>query len=261
VPEPIQDGVHNALNNLSEPVNFINFMLQLKPGKALQALARFAINSTIGVAGLFDVAKNKPFHIEYRRNGFANTFGYYGIKQGPFLYLPLIGPTTARDLVGRLLDLSVLPLAGKPFNSPQYSLVTGTLRSIDDRVIFDALFKQMRNDCPDYYAAEREWYLQTRKAEIEKLHGHKYDIDAHLPDCLVPSPPPPLVPYTPSVAPQPAPTGTSPVEPAAQPSVTPVKPTAAPGSQSAPTTVPASEPAPAPSALPAPAPQPDAATM
>lgn len=247
VPEPIRDGVHNALNNLSEPVNFINFMLQLKPGKALQALARFAINSTVGVAGVFDIAKRKPFRIKYRRNGFANTFGYYGIKPGPFLFLPLIGPTTPRDLIGRILDLSVLPLAGKPFNDPTFTLVTGTLRSIDDRVEFDALFSRMRNDCPNYYAAEREWYLQTRKAEIEQLHGRTYDVDQHLPDCLVQSP-----------AAAPTPVGPVPVQPPA--AATPAAPAAAsPAPAAAPDPAPV-PPAPQPAASPAPVSQVQPAT-
>src|SRR3546814_5295121 len=66
-------GLGNALRNLSEPVNFLNFLLQFKIGKAAETLGRFAVNTTFGVGGLFDVAKTMPFNLPYRRNGFANT--------------------------------------------------------------------------------------------------------------------------------------------------------------------------------------------
>lgn len=208
VPKPLRQGLRNALNNLSEPVNFVNYVLQLKPGKALKTLGRFTINSTVGVGGLVDVAKRKPFNMAYRRNGFANTFGYYGIGNGPYLFLPLIGPTTVRDLTGRLLDLSLLPtLGGAPFNTPYYSLGTGTVRSLEDRVEFDDTLRKLRNDCPDFYASERQWYLATRKADIEDLHGRHIDVVALLPECLQPEQPvPPPVPYVapPAAEPQPA---------------------------------------------------------
>lgn len=208
IPKPVRQGLRNVLNNLSEPVNFVNYMLQLKPGRALKAAGRFAINSTVGVGGLVDVAKRKPFKMAYRRNGFGNTFGYWGIGNGPYLYLPLIGPTTLRDLTGRLLDLSLVPTVVKgPFKSPYYSLGTGVVRSLDDRVEFDDTLRKLREECPDFYASERQWYLATRKADIEDLHGRHIDVVALLPECLQPEvPAPPPVPYVapPAAEPQPA---------------------------------------------------------
>ncbi|MDI1295677.1 MAG: VacJ family lipoprotein, partial [bacterium] len=100
VPEPVRNGLRNFLYNLREPSIFVNYLLQLKPGKAAETVGRFAVNSTIGVAGLFDFAKRRPFHLPRRPNGFADTFGYYGIRTGPYLFLPLFGPTTVRDLIG-----------------------------------------------------------------------------------------------------------------------------------------------------------------
>src|SRR3954452_443340 len=79
MPRPIRDGLRNFLHNLGEPIVFVNFMLQLKPGKAAETLGRFVINTTVGVAGLVDVAKRKPFKLPHRSNGFANTLGYYGV--------------------------------------------------------------------------------------------------------------------------------------------------------------------------------------
>lgn len=172
LPKPLRDGVGNFLSNLGEPVNFINSLLQLKPGKALKSLGRFAINTTLGIGGLFDHASKQPFSIERERNGFANTLGYYGVGPGPYLYLPLIGPTTLRDLTGRFVDLSVVPaVAGPPFNDPYYAIPLGALHSLEDRVQMDAQIDAIREQCGDPYAATRDIYLLQRQARINQLRG------------------------------------------------------------------------------------------
>jgi phospholipid-binding lipoprotein MlaA len=171
LPSPARSGLRNVLRNLTEPVNFINFVLQLKPGKAAETVGRFAVNSTVGVAGLIDVAKSKSIKLPYRANGFGNTFGYYGVGAGPYMFLPVIGPTSARDLVGWVLDKSFLPsLAGAPFNTSPYALSTGVVKSLDDRIELDDKFKQF-HATGDPYVAEREWYLAKRRDEIEALYG------------------------------------------------------------------------------------------
>lgn len=188
-PKPLRQGVHNVLNNLNEPINFANSLLQFKVGRAFRAVGRFGINSTLGVAGLFNFAAKKPFNLPQERNGFANTLGYYGIGAGPYMYLPLIGATSTRDLVGRLLDLSLVPgVAGKPFSSPLYATGTGIARSLDDRVEIDGFLRRLRNDCSNPYAAEREYYLAIRAAEIAALRGREFDLAARLPACLAEGP-------------------------------------------------------------------------
>jgi phospholipid-binding lipoprotein MlaA len=171
LPGPLRKGLHNFFYNLNEPVNALNYVLQLHPGKALQTVARFGINSTIGVAGLFDLAKKKPFNIHYRPNGFENTMGYWGIGNGPYFFLPLIGATTLRDLVGTLLDQAVLPtVVGKPFNNRYFVGASGLIIGLDYRVIIDADLNKVRNtDSP--YSNYRQAYLRTRYWEIEALHG------------------------------------------------------------------------------------------
>jgi phospholipid-binding lipoprotein MlaA len=172
IPEPLRDGARNLLNNLQEPVVFINFLLQLKPGRAFETLGRFAINSTIGVGGLVDVAKRRPFNMPRRPNGFAFTMGYYGIKPGAFLFLPLIGPTTVRDVIGRVLDLLVLPtVIGAPFTNPAVSTTITVVRGLDERVENDDQLKKFRTQTSDPYAAQRAFYLQNRQAEIDELRG------------------------------------------------------------------------------------------
>lgn len=172
VPGPVRSGLRNFFNNLQEPVVFLNYLLQIKPGKAVETLGRFTINTTIGVAGLVDVAKKRPFKLPRRPNGFGHTLGYYGVKPGPYMYLPLIGPTTTRDLFGRWVDLLVLPAAvGQPFNDPLYSITTVVIRSLDERAEADEALRKLREESADPYVDIRRAYLQTRQAEIDALRG------------------------------------------------------------------------------------------
>lgn len=207
VPKPARDGVHNALSNLTEPVVFVNDLLQLKPGRAAKTMLRFVINSTLGLGGLFDVAKKRPFKLLHHNNGFGDTLGYYGVGPGPYLYLPLIGPTTVRDLVGRTLDLSLLPAAiGAPFNNPRYSLPNSAAKSLDDRVMFDRRQRSFQ-ETADPYAAERSYYLQVRANEIAGLHGRHPELVMPLPGDEDSAPPPPVCA---SPAPPPAPAAAAP---------------------------------------------------
>ena len=170
-PRAIRKGLRNFLGNLREPVVFVNYLLQLKPGKAGETAGRFAINSTIGVAGLIDVAKRRPFRLPRRRNSFANTLGYYGVKPGPFFFVPLIGPTTLRDLIGNGIDQVLVPLGPiRPFSGGEYTIPIGVLSALDYRFEMDEEFKKQRAST-DPYAAARRFYLERRQAEIDALRG------------------------------------------------------------------------------------------
>jgi phospholipid-binding lipoprotein MlaA len=171
VPEPARMGIRNFFRNLHEPVVALNFLLQLKPGKALKTLGRFAVNSTIGGAGLFDMAKKKPFNLPYRSNGFANTLAYYGVKPGPFLYLPLIGPTTARDLFGLALDTTAMPTSGlAPITGRVYAASSMAAKTVDARSENDDGLNAVIDSNPHGYSTIREAYLAKREAEIAELH-------------------------------------------------------------------------------------------
>ena len=179
VPEPVRDGLGNALRNLSEPVNFLNFLLQFKIGKAAETLGRFVVNTTFGVGGLFDVAKTKPFSLPYRRNGFANTLGFYGVEPGPYFYLPLLGPTTLRDLAGNSIDLLVVPTAvGAPFNRAAYSIPTNVIQQLNDRIERDAEIEHLQEVSTDPYVETRTLYLEMRQREIDALKGKSSDVAA-----------------------------------------------------------------------------------
>lgn len=171
VPKPVRKGFRNFFANLQQPVVFAAYMLQLKPGKAMETVGRFTINTTLGVAGLFDVAKRKPFFLPHRPNGLANVLGYYGVGPGPYMYLPIVGPTTLRDIIGDTVDKMAVPfLMGKPFTEPAYVIPTTILNQLGERAAFDDTVQQIRKE-EDPYAAYRELYLKQRKAEIEALHG------------------------------------------------------------------------------------------
>ena len=170
LPEPVRDGFNNFLTNLREPVVFVNYLLQLKPGKAIRTVGRFAVNSTLGVAGVLDMAKRKPFNLPHKVNGFEDTFACYGIGPGPYLFLPLIGPTTLRDVIGVTMDRAFVPfLAGKPFNKPYYALPASVIDTLNVRVAMDADLQRIREETNDPYAASRDLYLKQRYYHLMEL--------------------------------------------------------------------------------------------
>lgn len=171
VPAPAREGLGNFLYNLQEIDVCLNFLLQHKFGKAVETAGRFLINSTLGVFGLFDIAKRRPFRLPRRSNGFADTFGFYGVKPGPYLFLPVVGPTTPRDLIGRILDKLVVPTSlGTPFNTSRYTIPTTVGSVLDTRADFDDQLQKFRAS-GNPYAARRDYYLGRRQAEIDHLRG------------------------------------------------------------------------------------------
>ena len=171
VPRPLRMAMRNFIRNVREPVVAIAYVLEIKPGKAVETVGRFGINTTIGLGGTIDVARSKPFNLPYRQNGLANVLGYYGVGPGPYLFLPLVGPTTVRDLFGLIADRLVLPIGvGTPFNKSYYALPINTLDALDYRNEADEDFKRLR-DAADPYSTYRRVYLQSRIDQIEALHG------------------------------------------------------------------------------------------
>jgi phospholipid-binding lipoprotein MlaA len=174
VPKPARDGIHNVLENFQEPMFALNDLLQLRPGRALRTLARFVINSTIGLGGIFDIAKREPFHIAYHRNSFGDTLGYYGVKPGPYIYIPILGPTTLRDMADNAQGFLWPGLAGDPLTRSNVSNATMIADGLDQRERNDDELKAMFHDAIDRYASFRENYLQDRAGEIARLkarHG------------------------------------------------------------------------------------------
>lgn len=171
LPGPLRDGLGNVVRNLGEPSNALNFLLQGKVGKALETVGRLAINSTLGLGGLIDIAGKPGIGLPYRRNGFANTAGFYGVGPGPYLYLPVTGATSVRDVIGSTLDQLLLPVAvGKPFNSYEFAGTYFVVNGLDQRLEFDEEIATIR-ESDDPYGLRRETYLAQRRRDIAALKG------------------------------------------------------------------------------------------
>ena len=107
MPQPVRTGLVNASNNIEEPVNVINNLLQGKVEGSLSSLARFAVNSTVGILGVFDVATSMG--IERKSEDFGEVLGVWGVGTGPYLMLPALGPNDIRSFTGRIVDGYVWP--------------------------------------------------------------------------------------------------------------------------------------------------------
>jgi phospholipid-binding lipoprotein MlaA len=199
VPRFLRSAIRNLLHEFRLPIVFLNDVLQLKPRAAVKTLERFVINTTVGIGGIVDVAKKA--HLPYRRNGFGNTLGRYGVKPGPYLYLPLIGPTTVRDLFGGGVDGVIPPTTiGFPYARLDYRLSTAVTATLDVRAESDDNMHALLDSAADPYATLRSVYLQDRAAEIDLISGKKATSDTFVDPLADPAAPavPPVAPAPPT---------------------------------------------------------------
>jgi phospholipid-binding lipoprotein MlaA len=199
IPRPIRQGLANVVSNLGEPAVMANDVLQGHGKKASHTFVRFAGNTTFGLFGLIDVAT--PSGLPHHNNDLGLTLARYGVKSGPYLFLPLIGPTTARDLTGSLGSLAFNPLIYTRYpGDAEVGVITGLTAGLNARANADGQLKALNATATDPYASLRSFYLQSRQSEVM---GGVLDIKA-LPDfddsAATPSPPPPA---TPSASPAP----------------------------------------------------------
>lgn len=169
IPQPLRTGVANVLGNLRAPVVFLNDALQGRPDRAEITFSRFLINSTVGVLGVFDVASEwgLPPHTE----DFGQTLAIWNGNNngGPFLMLPLLGPSNLRDTVGFGIDLLVDPfgfLGGGEIISTELQYLRTGLSVLDTREQLIEPLDALRRESLDPYAALRSLYRQRRDAEI-----------------------------------------------------------------------------------------------
>lgn len=165
LPDPVQRGVHNFFDNLAVVRRVVNNTLQLKLTGAATELARFTINSTLGLVGFFDVAKD-AFGIEQRDEDTGQTFGVWGMGPGPYLVLPLLPPLTVRDGVGYALDVAMTPYT---YFIPWWGSIAGTATSaVNERSLNLDRFERVAESTVDLYGAVRNGYLQRRAAAIKQ---------------------------------------------------------------------------------------------
>ena len=168
VPERARRGLHNVLVNLSTPAQFANDVLQAKPRKAGDSMMRFVLNSTAGVGGIFDVAADLgyPDH----ENDFGKTLALWGVGDGgPYLFLPVIGPSNFRDATGYGAQTALDPLTWATFGGQKTlgvaRLVTGT---VDTRTRLIDQIDSIKRGALDPYATFRSLYRQNRADEVAK---------------------------------------------------------------------------------------------
>jgi phospholipid-binding lipoprotein MlaA len=162
VPDPIETAIGNVFSNLNDiPVTFNN-ILQLKFKNALRSSGRLLVNSTMGVGGMLDVASGMG--LEKQNEDFGQTLGYYGVSSGPYLVLPVLGPSSTRDAGGLMLDLASDPVAvGSFFVAPFVGPAVGATRFADTRARWLENDKTLDEASLDKYEFTREAYLQRRR--------------------------------------------------------------------------------------------------
>jgi phospholipid-binding lipoprotein MlaA len=165
LPDPVQRGIHNAFDNLAVVRRVVNNALQAKFLGSAKELARFTINSTVGLAGFFDVAKD-GFGIEQSDEDTGQTFGVWGMGPGPYLVLPFLPPLTVRDAVGYALDVAMTPYT---YFIPWYASFGGTATDlVNERSLNLDRFERVAETTIDLYSAVRNAYLQRRAAAIRQ---------------------------------------------------------------------------------------------
>jgi len=167
LPRVVRKRVSNVPSNLSEPINFVNELLQFDLDDAGIAFSRFFINSTIGLGGLFDVASKDP-ELQYQKEDFGQTLGTYNVPAGPYLVLPLLGPSNLRDVVGRAGDIVANPVRRVNFDGETEAILgVNTASVLDVRAKQDGRLKTIRESA-DPYVNLRELYNQNRASNIHE---------------------------------------------------------------------------------------------
>jgi phospholipid-binding lipoprotein MlaA len=159
LPEPVRDGLHNAFDNLGYLNVIVNGFLQGKVDQGFQDCGRMLVNSTLGLAGVFDVATEMG--MKRHDEDFGQTLAAWGMEQQPYLVLPLLGPTSGRDVWSVPVEIGTNPLFY--FNFGAAVLVVGGFKAIDGRARVDEQLKQLEEAALDPYIFTREAFLAHRE--------------------------------------------------------------------------------------------------
>ena len=172
LPTPVRNGTSNALINLSSLITIPNNILQGEFKTAGVNTGRFAINTTVGILGIFDVAKKMGFS-EYEKEDYGQTFGKWGVGAGCYLVLPVLGPSTIRDTAGSFANI----LGGDPYYNASTKgnneylddslyVKTKILSGVDFRAKNLETIDNLEKNSMDFYASVRSLYLQDRQQKI-----------------------------------------------------------------------------------------------
>jgi len=162
VPTLIQTGVRNVFNNLADMWSTVNNLLQLKPLNTAESLGRVVVNTVFGIYGIFDVATY--IKLERHPEDFGQTLGYWGVPNGPYLVLPLFGPSTLRDGASLPVDFAVSPsqyISDIPTRNQVFFL-----RLVSKRAELLKSGNMLEEASIDKYSFTRDAYLQYRRSQI-----------------------------------------------------------------------------------------------
>ncbi len=165
IPSPVRVCIRRFFRNLKSPVYFVNNLFQLRFRDAAETAAGFALNSTAGIVGLFDPGSNVGW--KQHPADFGQTLGMFGVGSGPYLVIPLLGPSTVRDGAGDLIDRAFDPLTYL-FGMGDLLFIGGSSGFITREENAKAL-AALRGSSVDYYSAMRSAYTQNRESRIAVL--------------------------------------------------------------------------------------------
>jgi phospholipid-binding lipoprotein MlaA len=173
VPALVRTGVSNFFGNLGDLWSGANSLMQLKVHHAAENVMRFAVNTFFGLGGLLDIASD--MNIERHREDFGQTLGRWGVPPGPYLVLPLLGPSTLRDALALRVDWHYDPLMEISPDSTRHALAG--LRAVNQRANLLRASAVLEDAALDKYSFTRDAYLQRRRAEIFQRAGREEDED------------------------------------------------------------------------------------
>ncbi|MCO4758956.1 MAG: VacJ family lipoprotein [Oceanospirillaceae bacterium] len=167
-PDLVETGVSNFFDNISDVGSLLNNVLQTKFESAGEDLARVSFNTTFGLGGVLDVATSMG--IEEHKEDFGQTLGYWGMEPGPYVVLPLFGPSNVRDTGGLIVDSITSPISNIEDDSARYAVIG--LQVIDTR---SGLLEAEKLITGDRYTFIRDAYMQRREFSINDGQSEDYD--------------------------------------------------------------------------------------
>lgn len=175
-PDFVQTGIANVFATERMIVVFANDLLQLKPVAASQDVARFAVNVTVGIGGLFDVATKVG--IPENAEDFGQTLGYWGVPPGPYLVLPIFGPSNPRDAVGLAADMSTAPWTY--FVDWYITIPLAVFEFVNLRTIYLEDVDELREAALDYYVFQRNAFVNSRNLAVKDLESVEEEAEEDL---------------------------------------------------------------------------------
>lgn len=174
-PRVVRTGVSNALHNLRAPITFANDLLQGEAGRAGTTAARFGLNTTLGLGGVLDPATRLGF--ELHDEDFGQTLGAWGVDAGPYVFVPLLGPTTVRDAAGRVVDFAFDPLSWTNFDNASAVRTTRTgVTALSARESLIESVDDLRQNSLDPYVSVRTTYTLLRQSAVRNSEERVSDL-------------------------------------------------------------------------------------